>query len=363
MTSSTATSASAESTQLAERVVENLSRAHHELMAADQSVVLIGEDLLDPYGGAFKVARGLSTAFPDRVLTTPISEAGLTGFAAGLALAGQRPIVEIMFGDFISLAFDQIWNFLSKSVTMYGRRLELNAVIRCPVGGNRGYGATHSQSPQKHFIGIPDLELYEVSPFHDNVPLLARLANRGNPVILFEDKSLYTRRMLPGDEVSELLSRRLLEGRDGDGWAHVFIDRDAEPDVVIITPGGLVSRCVDAVEELLVEHELEVELLVPQRLYPFDPTPVLPILDRAGHVVVIEEGTGGGSWGTEVAVTLYEHARADGSSGLARPVHRLSSESSIIPCARHLEQQVLIQTADIVEAVATLAGGEEVEHA
>jgi pyruvate/2-oxoglutarate/acetoin dehydrogenase E1 component len=349
-----------------ERVVENLGRAHHELMAADRSVVLIGEDLLDPYGGAFKVARGLSTAFPDRVLTTPISEAGLTGFAAGLALAGRRPIVEIMFGDFISLAFDQIWNFLAKSVTMYGRRLELNAVIRCPVGGNRGYGATHSQSPQKHFIGIPDLELYEVSPFHDTVPLLARLAGRGSPVLLFEDKTLYTRRMLLDEQVNELLTRRLVEGVDPggcDGWAHVLIDGDSEPDAVIIAPGGLVSRCLDAVEELLVEHELEVELLVPQRLYPFDPTPVLPILDRASNVLVIEEGPGGGTWGTEVAVTLYERARADGTPGLARQVHRLSSADSIIPCARHLEQQVLVQTADIVQAVITVAGGEEVPHA
>ena len=157
---------------MSERIVENLNRTLHQLMEADERVFFLGEDVLDPYGGAFKVARGLSTRFPARVLTTPISELGIAGVANGLALAGQRPILEFMFGDFIFLAFDQIVNFAAKSVTMYGERMPFHLLVRCPVGGHRGYGATHSQSVQKHFIGVPNLELFEISPLHDNSKLL-----------------------------------------------------------------------------------------------------------------------------------------------------------------------------------------------
>ena len=107
------------------RVSQNLNQALHDVLAEIPDLYLLGEDIADPYGGAFKVTKGLSTRFPDRVLTTPLSEGGLVGVAAGLALAGQRAIAEIMFGDFVSLAFDQIVNFASKSVSMYGRRVPM----------------------------------------------------------------------------------------------------------------------------------------------------------------------------------------------------------------------------------------------
>ncbi len=138
-----------------ERVSEHLNEALASLMAQHERLHLLGEDLVDPYGGAFKISRGLSSRFPGRVLSTPISESGLIGVANGLALAGCPVIAELMFGDFIGLAFDQLLNFAAKSVTMFGRPVPLRVVVRCPVGGHRGYGPTHSQSPQKHLIGIP----------------------------------------------------------------------------------------------------------------------------------------------------------------------------------------------------------------
>src|SRR5579875_919629 len=155
-----------------ERVGENLNRPLATALGRDQRVTLMGQDVLDPYGGAFKISRGLSSRYPGSVLGTPISESGMLGMAAGLALCGERPIVEVMFGDFLALGFDPIVNFATKSVEMYGDRLPMHLVVRCPVGGNRGYGPTHSQSLQKHFVGVPGLSLYEMSPFHDNGPLL-----------------------------------------------------------------------------------------------------------------------------------------------------------------------------------------------
>ncbi len=117
--------------------------------------MVVGEDLLDPYGGAFKVTKGLSTKFPDRVLTTPLSEAGFTALAAGMAIRGLRPVVEIMFGDFLMLAADQFINHIGKYRWMYNDKVRVPLVIRTPMGGRRGYGPTHSQTLEKHFIGAP----------------------------------------------------------------------------------------------------------------------------------------------------------------------------------------------------------------
>jgi len=139
------------------RCVQVLNETLHELFASRDDVYLFGEDILDPYGGAFKVTHGLSDAYPDRVVTTPISEASLFGVAAGMALRGQRPILEIMFGDFIALGFDQVVNGISKFREMYDDQVTVPLVVRTPMGGRRGYGPTHSQSLEKLLLGIPNI--------------------------------------------------------------------------------------------------------------------------------------------------------------------------------------------------------------
>ncbi len=197
------------------RASENLNAALAGVLATDPRAYLLGEDITDPYGGAFKVTSGLSTRFPGRVLGTPISENAITGVAAGLALAGDTAIVEIMFGDFIALAFDQIVNFASKSVSMYGETVGMRLVIRCPSGGGRGYGPTHSQTLMKHFIGVPHLALYEMSPFQDAAAVFADMLDRGVPCVFFEDKILYTRPMF---EVPEPLEWTCADGVARVGW-------------------------------------------------------------------------------------------------------------------------------------------------
>ena len=127
------------------------------MLKEHDEVILYGEDLLDPYGGAFKVTKGLSTKFPDRVLPTPISEAAMIGMAGGMAIGGLRPIVEIMFGDFLTLCADQIINHASKFRYMYNDQVCVPIVIRAPMGGGRGYGPTHSQSIESLFKGVPFL--------------------------------------------------------------------------------------------------------------------------------------------------------------------------------------------------------------
>ncbi|WP_214321294.1 alpha-ketoacid dehydrogenase subunit beta [Nonomuraea sediminis] len=322
------------------RVGENLNAALHGLLSDDPSVHVMGEDLLDPYGGAFKITRGLSTRFPDRVLATPLSEGAIVGAASGLALAGDKAIVEIMFGDFAALAFDQIVNFAAKSVTMYGSRVPIPLVIRCPSGGNRGYGPTHSQSLQKHFIGVPGLSLYEMSPFHDNRALLDRMLATAAPCLLFEDKVLYTRQMYGEPDVDELFTWDLVAD-----VARVSLDGEA--DYALIAPGGVAHRAIAAMRMLLLDHDLAGTLLVPSRLYPFDVEPLLPLLREAGLVCVAEEGTAGGTWGSYLAAEL--HPRLWGS--LSRPISLVSSADSVIPTAAHLERDVLVQAETIRDAV------------
>ncbi|MEO3887668.1 alpha-ketoacid dehydrogenase subunit beta [Nonomuraea sp. B5E05] len=356
------------------RVGEDLNRALHGLLEDDPSVYVLGEDLLDPYGGAFKITKGLSTRFPDRVLTTPLSEGTIVGAASGLALAGGKAIAEIMFADFAALAFDQILNFASKSVTMYGARVPMPLVIRCPSGGHRGYGPTHSQNPQKHFIGIPGLSLFEMSPFHDNRAVLDRMLALGEPCLLFEDKVLYTRRMYPPGVAEELFRWDLVgdvalvrldpavtgpgtgsgtgsvPAVTGPGSAPLAGAPEIPPgdlDYVVIVPGGLAHRALAAMRALLLDHDLAGVLLVPSRLYPFDPAPLADLLGRAPLICVAEDGSAGGTWGGHVAADL--HTRLWGR--LRRPVKLVSSADSVIPTAAHLERDVLVQDSTIRRAV------------
>ena len=334
---------------MSERVVEHLNAALHALMRSDERVYFIGEDVLDPYGGAFKVARRLSTDFPGRVISTPISELGLAGVANGLALAGQRPIAEFMFGDFIFLAADQIINFAAKTVTMYGERVAHPVLFRCPVGGHRGYGPTHSQSVQKHFIGVANLDLYELSALHDLHAHLPRIFDRGNPAILFESKTLYAQPMLPGEDVDELFRREWL---DADKLT-ALLSIEEEAQAVIITTGGMFPLCHQAARRLFFEFEIEVQIVVPFQLYPFDPASLMPRLHSSTPVFIVEEGTAGGTWGSEVALTLRR-----GNPAFRGPIELIHSADSIIPSARHLESEVLVQPQDIVSRVAGLVLGE-----
>ncbi len=330
---------------MSRRIVDDLTAALHAVLAGHQDTYLLGEDIADPYGGAFGVTRGLSTAFPDRVISTPISESAITGVAGGLALTGNRAFVEVMFGDFIALCFDQLVNFVTKSVTMYGRRLPMPVIVRCPVGGNRGYGPTHSQSPQKHFVGVPNLSLFELSPFHPPQAVFEKIFAQGEPAIFFEDKVLYTHQvMLSG---SGRPPCRVTPVGGEQEWVRVSIDVGSAPDRLIIAPGGLTPRVLGAARQLLVEEELVCEMLVPSRLYPLDVEPVLDAVLSAGRVVVVDDGVAGGGWGAELIRTLYDTLWGR----LPHPVQLLQPPRAVIPAAAHLERQMLLQESTIVRAL------------
>lgn len=334
--------------QLNERVVQNLNRALRTLLECDDQLYVLGQDIADPYGGAFGVTRGLSSAFPDRVITTPISESAMIGVANGLALCGNKVITEIMFSDFIGLAFDQLLNFTSKAVAMYGQILPMPVIVRCPVGGNRGYGPTHSQSPQKYFIGIPNLSLYELSPFHDAAQLLAEILETKRPAILFEPKALYPERVYREGKIDDLFSFEFLSGTE---WAHIFPADGQSHGIALFAAGGMVSRSIEAGRILAEQDGIGIHILVPSRLYPLSISPIMDSLADTTAVCVAEESSVGGTWGNEVARHVHDMMWGK----LTHPTVTISSRDCIIPAAPHLEKRVLVDTDGICSAVRTLA--------
>lgn len=319
------------------RVGSELTDALHDLFSSRSRLIMIGEDIADPYGGAFGISRGLSTKYPRRIISTPISEAAMAGMAGGMALLGDEVIVEMMFGDFVALAFDPIVNFIAKSVTMYGQRLHIPVIIRCPSGGNRGYGPTHSQNMHKHFLGVPDLALYELSPLHRVKPVLQQILDRGIPAVFFEDKVLYGQPPCghhPDDEIFDFGVHQ--------GWGRAQLT-DEPADWVIIAPGGMARRVLGAMRTAVLEDEVISCLLTPAQLFPLDISPVLPVLAEAREILVVDDGPAGGGWPVVVADAIHR-ALWDKLQG---PVRVLQPECAVIPAAKHLEERLLVQESKI----------------
>lgn len=335
-------------------VLESLNHALHTAMQADPGVYLLGEDLLDPYGGAFKVARGLSTAFPDRVLTSPISEAGLVGLASGMALRGLRPVVEIMFGDFLTLAADQLINHAAKFRWMYNDRVRVPLVVRTPMGGRRGYGPTHSQSLEKHFLGTPGLRVLAPCDLGDPGLLLRQAILEDDPVLFIENKLLYLCRIPSGKDLADLELTTLnpdsaaAPGLDAQTYAPAYTlrMRGAPPArLTLVAYGYMAHLARQALVQLAYENEIFTELVILTQLAPFTIQPVLDSVQQTGRVLAIEEGSLSMGWGAEIVARV---AAALGPRLLAS--QRLAALDSAIPASGPLEAETLPDTAAIIQA-------------
>lgn len=307
------------------RVVESLNRALFELMEAHSSLVILGEDILDPYGGAFKVTKGLSTAYPDRVWTTPISEAGIIGMGVGLALKGRPVVVELMFGDFIALAADQLINHAAKFRWMYNDQVEIPIIVRAPMGGRRGYGPTHSQSLEKHFCGVPGLVVLAVHEYSNPGEILHRAFAARSPHLIIENKVMYARPMLGA----------------------AALPRPENPDVIILTYGGCVEHSVNAAKQLSEDEEINAAVVAIEQLSPFPDDYVQNAVHNCDRVVSVEEGSPGWGFGSECARALIGHVRH--FKAVTGPNHPL-------PSSREWEDDVLPGASAIRAACIDLFG-------
>jgi 2-oxoisovalerate dehydrogenase E1 component len=315
-----------------------------QMLRTAPEVVLLGEDLFDPYGGAFKVTAGLSTEFPGRVISTPISEAGVVGAALGLALDGFRPVVEIMFADFLTLAFDQIVNHAVKFPGMFaGVRTPL--VIRTPSGGRRGYGPTHSQSPENLACAVPGLTVIFGSARHDIGALLWNATLEWPyPTVFFEHKLLY------GAQV-DAAGYRVHSASPEDPGAHLFptlVRGSSNPDITFVTYGGMVPF-VEAVAAELKEQELDAGIVIPSQLSPLPRHTLCGLLLGRSRIAVIEECHSEGGLGSNLGSALLE-------AGYRGRFAQVGTPPVPIPAARSLETQVIPDERTIMQAVLRLLG-------
>lgn len=344
-------------------VLDSLNQSLHQLMDADERVVLLGEDILDPYGGAFKVTRGLSSRFPARVFTTPISEAAIVGLASGLALRGLLPIAEIMFGDFLFLAGDQLVNHAAKFRWMYNDTARVPLVIRTAMGGRRGYGPTHSQSVEKHFMGVPGL--WVVAPHVLSSPgelLRQATLECPDPVVFIESKTCYGRSLLPG--LPEMTTTVVSDAESPFPTMLFRQDRASDPDGLMWCYGGMVPLCVEAIQHLRAAEHLSVDLAVVSQLSPVPSTHIRRILDdaRPQLSVYVEEASVAHGWSAEMLAQVQEYAGAINGTARAAPYEgstsdrpirheRIGAAYSPIPSNREQEREALPQIHDIVTRV------------
>lgn len=319
-----------------DRVVNRIYAGLRTSMEQDERIMLLGEDIEGPYGGAFKVTKDLSQLFPGRVRNTPISELAITGLSNGLALRGMHPVTEIMFGDFIMLAADQWINHAAKFQYMYANQATVPLVLRTPMGGKRGYGPTHSQSLEKHLLGVPGTQVLALHNRYDPALLYeSLLKNVDKPTLVIENKVLY------GEKVSA-------EALDGYKWFHSshpfpisYMHTESPADLIILCMGGMLSEVEKAVAQLFIEHDVVAEVICPTQIFPLQIEAILSLVQQSGKLLLVEEGHGFCGFTAEVLAEIYE--RDPGTR-----IRRVYSHAQHIPSSKPLELEVLPNAARIV---------------
>jgi pyruvate/2-oxoglutarate/acetoin dehydrogenase E1 component len=313
-----------------------LRDAMAEEMARDERVFILGEDIAG-YGGAFKVTQGLAEKFgAARVRNTPISENTICGAGVGAAICGMRPIVDIMFQDFITLAMDQIVNHAAKFHYMYGNQCTVPVVFRTPAGGGRCYGPTHSQSLEAWFMHVPGLKVVAPATPHDAKGLLKSAIRDDNPVIFIESKLLYG---VKG------------EVPDGDYTVPIGEARIAREGqhLTLVSYSRMVGECERAAAAL-AGSGIECEVVDLRTLAPLDMDTVAASVEKTGRVLVVTEDCLTAGVSSEIAARIIEEC----FDFLQAPVRRVAAADAPVPCSDVLEKAALPDAQKIVDAAVKL---------
>ncbi len=309
-----------------------LNEALGEEMERDESVFLIGQDMKR---GAFTVTIGLEGKFgSDRVINSPLSESAIAGACVGAALMGQRPVGEIMFGDMLTLAMDQIVNSAAKARYLYGGRNHAPLVIRTANGNmGRGIGPHHNQSFEAMFAHVPGLVVVMPSCAADAKGLLKAAIRCDDPVVFLEAKSLYRiKAEVPDGEYVLPLGKCDIK-REGS-------------DLTLFVTGPTVNKALKAAETLQAEG-ISVEVIDPMTIKPLDIATVLKSVEKTGRLGIAEEANRTGSFGSEVAATVAEKA----FHALKAPIGRVAAPDTPIPASMFLERVYMPDETKIIEAV------------
>lgn len=313
---------------------EAVRQAMQEEMRRDETVFLMGEDV-GIYGGAFGVSLGMLDEFgEERVRDTPISEAAISGAAAGAAVTGMRPIAEIMFSDFITIAMDSLVNQAAKMRYMFGGKAKVPMVLRLPGGSGTGAAAQHSQSLENWLVHVPGLKVVMATTPYDVKGLLKTAVRDDNPVVFIETKTCYNRK----GEVPE--------GEYTIPFGVADVKRQGK-DVTILATGIMVHRSLEAAE-LLAKEGIDVEVIDPRTLVPFDKETLVKSVIKTGKLIIVHEACKRGGFGGEVAAEVMDSEAFD---YLDAPIKRVAGKNVPIPYCMELEKSAVPQIDDIVKAV------------
>lgn len=312
---------------------EAIRAALRDALQRDDRVFLMGEDV-GRYGGCFAVSLGLLEEFgPERIRDTPLSESAFVGAGIGAAMAGMRPIVEIMTVNFSLLALDQILNNAATLLHMSGGQLSVPLVIRMTTGAGRQLAAQHSHSLEGWYAHIPGLRILTPATLEDARGMLWTALQDPDPVLIFEHGALYN---MAGELAAEAGAVEI-------GGAAV---RRPGRDVSLITYGGTLGKSLAAADELTGDG-IEAEVIDLRTLRPLDDAAIMGSVRRTHRVVVVDEGWRSGSLSAEITARIVEQAFYD----LDAPIERVCTAEIPIPYAKHLEEAAIPQTTDVVAAV------------
>ena len=331
------------------RMLEELRQGLIHILDKDDKALLIGEDICDPYGGAFKVTKGLSTSYPNRVINTPISEQVIAGVAVGLALGGLHPVIEAMFGDFVTLMFDQLVNHATKYSWIYGNGVNVPLLLRLPMGAERGYGPTHSQSLEKFLLGIPGLTVFALNPALSVKQVLEHIMdNLSSPTILIENKKMYSEQMfdLKGNRWKLFFVKEHFQSIVS--TIEFSLSEEFQADCCILTYGGMLKKSLDAAEDLLIEDEIYVKIISIAQLSPIPISDILECIGSVQKIILVEEGTKTAGWGAEIIASIAEASKS------IHDFTRVATMDMPIPNGILLEKQVIPDKKTIIEKVRSI---------
>lgn len=314
--------------------LEAVREAMSQEMRVNEDVFILGEDI-GIYGGAFGVTRGMIEEFgPERVRNTPISEAAIAGAAVGSALTGMRPILELQFSDFITIAMDQMVNQAAKTRYMFGGKGKVPMVLRTPSGSGTGAAAQHSQSLEAWMAHIPGLKVVQPSTAYDVKGLLKAAIEDDNPVIFYEHKLLYrTSSPVPEEPYKIELGKADIK-REG-------------TDVTIVATAIMVHKALEAAVQLEKEG-ISVEVIDPRTIVPLDKETIINSVKKTGRLIVVHEAVQRGGIGGEIVSIVAESEAFD---YLDAPIKRLGGKEVPIPYNPNLEKAAIPQVPDIIAAV------------
>ncbi len=317
---------------------EALREALREEMKRDDRVFIIGEDLIN-YGGPFKVTLGLSKEFPEgRIVDTPISESAFVGAAVGAAMAGLRPIAEVMYMDFLTVPMDQMVNAAAKMCYIYNGELSVPMVLRTAFGSGTRSGLHHSQSLEAWFIHTPGWKVVMPSNPADAKGLLKSAIRDNNPVLFLEHKLLYgVRGNVPDGE--HLVPLGVAE-----------VKREGT-DVTIIAWGFMVTKAMRAADKL-AQQGVSAEVIDPRTLSPLDKDTIVNSVNKTGRLVVVHEAVRTGGFGGEIAAIVAH----DSFGYLDAPIERVTAPDTPVPFSYPMEDFYLPQDDDIVAAALRTVG-------